>query len=164
VLPEPPIRRTQPSEVALPAIERQKLREMNLLDQTRIGYEQKQAYQDWLAQLAAEGYLTSEEYDARMEWLFAAQTEDQIKMAFRDLPRLKPTGMEPANPARRAVTPKPKLRHTVQYAAMWFVVGILCMIASGLGHDTFMFTFDSGLTIIWGVILAVRIMGHDKRR
>jgi hypothetical protein len=164
MLPEPPIRRTQPSEMALPAIDRQKLREMNLLNQTRIGYEQKQAYQDWLAQLSAEGYLTPEEYSARMEWLFAAQTEDQMKLVFRDLPRLKPTGMEPANPTRRVVTPKRKLRHSPGVAAAWFVFGIICMIGSGLSHDVGVFTFDTGLTILWGCILAIRIMDYDKRR
>jgi hypothetical protein len=164
VLPEPwqpQVRRTQPSEMALPAIDRQKLREMNLLDQTRIGYEQKQAYQDWLARLASEGYLSAEEYSARMDWLFAAQTEDQIKMVFKDLPRLKPTGMEPANPTRRDITPKPKLRNTAKYAAMWFVIGLVLMAASGLGHEITLLTFDTLLTIFWGIILGFRIT-HDK--
>jgi Domain of unknown function (DUF1707) len=61
---------------------------MNLIKGTRVGWEGKQRYTDWLAKMAAEGHLTSEEYEARMEWVDKARTEDELRVAFIDLPRI----------------------------------------------------------------------------
>lgn len=149
----------------MPAIDRQKLREMNLLDQTRIGYEQKQAYQDWLARLSAEGYLTDEEYSARMDWLFAARTEEEMKLVFRDLPRLKPMGMEPANPNLRPAKAKKKqsLSQSVTWAGTWFVFALILMVSSAVGHRELLFIFDTGLAMFWGGLLTHAIKHRNGR-
>lgn len=58
---------------------------MNLLPGRRIGLGQKEQFIAKLAELYVEGYLTEEEYDKRTDWVNAAQTVEQIEVAFIDL-------------------------------------------------------------------------------
>src|SRR5271155_1557681 len=116
---EPPIIPSRISDIGMNEIDRRKAREMNVLPTTRIGWEQKQAYIDWLARLSAEGYLNAEEYNARMEWLQAARTEEEMKVAFRDLPRLRATSMEAAAPNLRDTQPRKYLFPTPLVAGIF---------------------------------------------
>lgn len=59
--------------------------EMNLLPGHRIGLEYKEGYIARLSELYVQGYLTEEEYDKRTDWVNAAQTSEQIEVAFLDL-------------------------------------------------------------------------------
>lgn len=63
--------------------------EMHVLPCQRIGYDAKQRYTDWLAKLASEGYLTHEEWETRKQWVMDAKTEEELKVAFKDLPSMK---------------------------------------------------------------------------
>jgi hypothetical protein len=150
------------SEIGMNEIARRQAKEMNVLSTTRIGWEQKQKYIDWLTQMYTEDYLTEEEYNARMEFLQASRSEEEIKLAFHDLPRLRPTGMESIDPTRRVVTPTPR-RHTVRYAAGWFIFGLIMMVSAGIGHDIPLLLADSLLTVVWGVILGVRMSKIGQR-
>jgi hypothetical protein len=58
---------------------------MNLLPGHRIGLGVKERYIAILSDLYVEGYLTEEEYDKRTDWVNAAQTSEQIEIAFMDL-------------------------------------------------------------------------------
>lgn len=58
---------------------------MKILPGHRIGWEYKQQHIGILSDLYAEGYLTEAEYDKRVEWVNAAQTSQQIGIAFMDL-------------------------------------------------------------------------------
>lgn len=58
---------------------------MNLLPGHRIGMEYKEGYIARLSELYIQGYLTEEEYDKRTSWVNAAQTSEQIEIAFLDL-------------------------------------------------------------------------------
>lgn len=58
---------------------------MNLLPGRRIGLGQKEQFIAKLSELYVEGYLTEEEYDKRTDWVNAAQTIEQIEVAFIDL-------------------------------------------------------------------------------
>ena len=61
---------------------------MNLVHGTRVGWDDKQKYRDWLIEMASQGVLTSDEYDARMEWIESVQTEREMQVAFVDLPNM----------------------------------------------------------------------------
>jgi hypothetical protein len=61
---------------------------MNLIHGTRVGWEDKQKYRDWLIEMASQGVITSEEFDARMEWVDSVQTERELQVAMVDLPRM----------------------------------------------------------------------------
>jgi hypothetical protein len=76
---------------------------INLIRGTRVGFTTKQKYQDYLTEMAAQGHLTTEEYGARMEWIEAAQTEDELRVVLIDLPRM-PLTEAPAPKQRRSYT------------------------------------------------------------
>lgn len=61
-------------------------RNMNLSNATRAGWEDKMKCLDQLAKLSAEGYITSEEHDARSDWISNAVTKEQLDIPFKDLP------------------------------------------------------------------------------
>jgi hypothetical protein len=85
--------------------EANRIKNMNLISGgTRVGWEDKQRYTDWLAKMAAEGHLTSEEYEARVEWVDKARTERELQVAFVDLPRVPLT---PRPAAQRKRPPYP---------------------------------------------------------
>lgn len=137
-------------------IDRRKARDMNMLPTTRIGWEQKQTYMDWLARLSAEGYLTAEEYDARMDWLQAARTEEEVKVVFSDLPRLRATGMEPSNPVLRVTRPENR-----KYFIPTPVAGVILAfeaaitVSNGLAGNSAFF-ISLVITLLWVWILLVR--------
>jgi hypothetical protein len=149
------------SETGMNEIARRKAKEMNVLSTTRVGWEQKQKYIDWLAQMSAEGYLTEEEYTARMEFLQASRTEEEIKLAFSDLPRLRPTGMEPANPKLRAVVPLNKDRK-VRQAAGWLAFELLLVAIAGITGNIFTVLFFLAFAVAWGTVLVYRV--HESAR
>lgn len=72
-------------------------RKMNILSEQREGWLVKQAYQEWLGRMYAEGYISEAEHDARMAWTEAARTERELRAAVADLPpRIVPG--KPASP------------------------------------------------------------------
>jgi hypothetical protein len=150
------------SEAGVNEIARRNAKEMNVLPTIRVGWEQKQKYTDWLAQMSAEGYLTEEEYHARMEFLQAARTEEEIKLAFADLPRLRPTGMEPVNPKLRTVVPLNKDNRAKQVGVGIFFE-LLIAILAGLSGNVFVCLFCLGLAISWGALLVYRLHELPRR-
>jgi hypothetical protein len=146
------------SELGMNEIARRKAKEMNVLNTTRVGWEQKQKYIDWLAQMSAEGYLTEEEYNARMEWLQTSRTDEEIKLAFSDLPRLRPTGMEPANPKLRAVVPLQHPRR--KQAATCLVFQLILAAVAGIAGNIFLLLFFLAFAVLWGTVLVYRM--HDE--
>lgn len=72
--------------------------ELNLLPNVRVGWEKKEQYLHWLAKVASEGHLTSDEWDKRRQYIENAQTEREIKVAFTDLP--KPDFRKPPPPKK----------------------------------------------------------------
>ena len=79
---------------------------MNLVHGTRVGWDDKQKYRDWLIEMASQGVLTSDEYDARMEWIESVQTEREMQVAFVDLPRMPLTERpEPKQKKQRQSAP-----------------------------------------------------------
>lgn len=60
-------------------------KEMNLVAGHRVGWDYKQEYLAKLGEMYAEGYITEAEHDKRVEWVNAAQTSEQIDVAFTDL-------------------------------------------------------------------------------
>lgn len=153
---------SQISEVGLNEIARRKAKDMNVLSTTRIGWEQKQKYTDWLARMSAEGYLTEEEYHARMEFLQSSRTEAEIKLAFNDLPTLRPTGMEPANPQLRTVTPLQQDKK-VRQAALFLGIQLILTILAGVSGNVFTFFFFLGFAVVWGVVLMRRCHELPRR-
>jgi hypothetical protein len=89
----------------------ERYQQMNLLPSARIGWETKQAYIGRLIEAHSNEYLTDDEYDARFKWVTAAQTEEQIKLAFKDLPTLRVTGVE-LTPGTLHTPPKHNTRKT----------------------------------------------------
>lgn len=133
-------------------------RAMNLVAGTRVGWEEKQKYQLWLAELSAKGYLNSEEYDARMTWLEQAKTEHDLKVVLNDLPRmpLSEEYLTTINPQRKQrqttwtfIAHDPKA--TGFYALIWFfyllggaITGVLPIMIIGAT----LLTLYSFLTIV----------------
>jgi hypothetical protein len=61
---------------------------MNLIHGTRVGWEDKQKYREWLIEMASQGVITPDEFDARMEWVDSVKTERELQVAMVDLPRM----------------------------------------------------------------------------
>jgi hypothetical protein len=111
----------------------ERYQQMNLLPTPRIGWETKQAYIGKLIEAHANEFLTDQEYEARMTWISNAQTEEQVKLAFKDLPPLRVTGVE-LTPGTLHTPPK----HTKR---KWDVTKT----------EVFFFLTDLGLATLFGV-------------
>lgn len=61
---------------------------MNILSEPRVSWLVKQAYQEWLGRMYAEGYINEAEHDARMACTEAARTERELRVAVSDLPEI----------------------------------------------------------------------------
>jgi hypothetical protein len=61
---------------------------MNLVHGVRVGWEDKQKYREWLIEMASQGVITSDEFDARMEWVEAVKTERELSVVLADLPHM----------------------------------------------------------------------------
>jgi Domain of unknown function (DUF1707) len=59
---------------------------MNLIHGVRVGWDDKQRYRDWLIEMASRGVISSDEFEARMEWVDAVHTERELNIALMDLP------------------------------------------------------------------------------
>jgi hypothetical protein len=143
-----------------------RIRDMNLLPATRIGWEHRQQYIDRLIEMSAD-HLTAGEFQARLEWLQNAKTIEEAKIVFRDLPSLRVTKTELAPHLR----PKPQrsgepATSTSAWRAFWF------LFALDLGLWSF-FVFTGNLlvavgvslllTFLWGGALLV-LRSRDERR
>jgi hypothetical protein len=129
------------------------IKNMHLLDTTRIGYDQKQQHIDRLADLASNGYLTAEEYEARIEWLHNAKTLTDVQLVFKDLPKLTRPRPEPK---------KKKYQGSIQQAAAWFSVELAMTILGCTSSNMGMCFLFGVLTVLWGALLIYRI--HTRER
>jgi len=153
----PEIMKSPVSEIAEDAIGRAAIRDMNLLPATRIGWEHKQQYTDRLAQLSAEGYLDPGEYEARMTWLQNAKTDEEAKVAFKDLPSLRVAKVELAR-----THPRQWERRNTQQEMFWFAVSLGVLITSLLtGGLMTGLIISLPLTLLWGGFLIRDIRAHD---
>lgn len=59
---------------------------MEILPVTRVSSEQRVNAENRLADMFARGYLTDEEYAARVNWTANAKTEEDLRVPFTDLP------------------------------------------------------------------------------
>jgi Domain of unknown function (DUF1707) len=135
-------------------------RAMNLVAGTRVGWEDKEKYQHWLAELSAKGYLSSEEYDARMDWLEGAKTEDEMKVVLHDLPRMPLTEeyLTTINPQRKKQQKQPTIyfllhdpKATGIYALVWLLYmmsGIIIGAVPVMIIGALFLSFYSLLTVI----------------
>jgi len=105
-------------------------KDMNLIRGTRVGWEDKNKYRDRLIEMYTQGHLTEAEYDARMEWVEAARTDDEVRVAFLDLPRLPLTERPKPKKKRKPRTTSEFVREAPMYAGIiaafeWvvFIVG-----------------------------------------
>lgn len=124
---------------------------MNILPTTRIGWDEKRQYIDRLIEAHTNEYLTDTEYEARMQWISTAQTHDQIKIPFKDLPTKRITEIEP--------TPKTRSRKPNGYA----VTGTLLTEAgltvfTGINGPLIIFLYFLTLTLLcgWSIYRAYR--------
>jgi hypothetical protein len=132
--------------------------DMNLLPNSRIGWEEKQAHTHRLIEAHSDGRLTNQEYEARMLWISDAQTIEQIKLAFKDLPPLRITGLE-FTPGTLHTTPKRNVNsdviknyyYLIMFAASFSTMTLCILERSGLFYIPLIFT------IIFGVILNSKI-------
>lgn len=106
-------------------------RDMNIVHGTRVSWEYKQRYTDWLAKLTAEGHLTHDEYAARMEWVDASHTEQDLRVAFVDLPTLPLTPRPQPKRQRRPVCRWPESPYWMAGAATWELVLFILSIIAG---------------------------------
>jgi hypothetical protein len=142
------------------AANRQRAKDMNLLDSPRVGWEQKKTYQDHLAELSANGYLNAEEYQARMEWLQDAKTEAEMKIVFTDLPSVRVTKVELAPYLKRPpVKPKKNYIFGPKVAAAGFIIEAVITIINGSQGQWGAAGVTLFAALIWGVVFLMRING-----
>jgi hypothetical protein len=104
---------------------------MNLIHGTRVGWEDKQRYRDWLIEMASQGVISSDEYDARMEWVDAVNTERELNIALADLPGM-PLTERPRPKEKKGSGARYFIARSPYYSAMiagfeWlvFIVGVV---------------------------------------
>lgn len=137
-------------------------RDMNMLPATRIGFEQRLAYQNWLAELASNGYLTTEEYEARSKWLDGAQTQAEMEAAFADLPRMQMAHiLSPGYTGTRPKTePKPykPFGKSRTQAGMWAAYGLGWMIFNLVLWNPVGAGLFTAWFVVWGIVFIRRCM------
>jgi hypothetical protein len=95
------------------------VRDANILPDARIGDADRTRYMTHINDLYANGYLTSEEHDARINLVFKTKTATELQFLIKDLPNF------PA-PARKP------FRQTGYASAMVIFLGLALVIISGL--------------------------------
>ena len=133
-----------------------RIRDMNLLPATRIGWEHRQQYIDRLIEMSAD-HLTDEEFQARLEWLQNAKTTEEAKIVFQDLPSIRVTKTELAPHLRH---PQPKRRQCadIGLAAFWFALELALTLRLALtGNLPTALCVFLPLTLLWGMFLVLRI-------
>jgi hypothetical protein len=130
---------------------------MNIIAGNRVGFDIKQKYLDRLAELSANGYLTSKEYDARVDWINNALTSNQLEEAFKDLP-----SSYHVQQFRKQEKKKPGPYAIVQQ--WWFCVPFLalemfCTIADFTRHHT-----GVGILCLFGVMIWAFFLGRSIRK
>lgn len=125
---------------------------MNLVAGHRVGWDYKQEYLAKLGEMYAEGYITEAEHDKRVEWVNAAQTSEQIDVAFSDLQRamldMKMKEYLPVETKRTAShAPAPKI------VLLYFLVtGIFLAVGGSLvGAGIFFAAFIFCLLVNWNI-------------
>jgi hypothetical protein len=140
-----------------------RIRDMNLLPATRIGWEHRQQYIDRLIEMSAE-HLTDEEFQARLEWLQNAKTTEEAKIVFQDLPSIRVTKTELAPHLRH---PKPKRRQGagIGQTSRWFAAELVFMLWFALtGNLLVAFCVFLPLTLLWGTLLVLEIRARTSER
>lgn len=140
-------------------------RAMNLVSGTRVGWEEKQRYQHWLAELSAKGYLNNEEYEARMEWLEAAKTEDELKIVLHDLPRmpLSKGYLTTINPQRKQrQTTWQFIAHDPKVTGFYGLIWLVCMIAGMASGAVPVMLIGAFLFSLYSVLTLIRIKERGK--
>jgi hypothetical protein len=133
------------------------LAQMHLLSTSRIGWETKQEYLHRLIDAYSNGYLTEPEYEARKKHVENAQTEEQIKTAFKDLSALKVTAVKPAPHLQRERT----LNRDIGIAIVFTIAGFSTVI-TGTQHNPTFFIFIV-ITAIALTALLVNVVENLKR-
>jgi hypothetical protein len=140
-------------------------RAMNIVNGTRIGWDEKQKYQERLAELSAKGYITSEEYEARITWLDNAHTQAEMNAAFQDLPPMPLTEYVPP-PAKVS-----KIEKTGQFvvfspvfcgafAGFEFALLILAIVAGSVS----LMMCTSILITYWVTMMVIRMKQNNERK
>lgn len=141
-------------------------RAMNLVSGTRVGWEEKQKYSLWLAELSSKGYLSSDEYDARMAWVEDAKTEQDMKVVLNDLPRmpLSEEYLTTINPQRKQrqstwafMAHDPKA--TAFYALIWLFYMIAGMITGALP----IMIIGAALLTLYSTLTMIRIKERENK-
>jgi hypothetical protein len=135
---------------------RRAVKNLNLLDSYRIGHETKQEYQDKLADYAAEGFITTEEYGVRSQWLDEAKTEADARVVFKDLPRLRVTSTELAPHIGKRTAPTRKSAAWPTFSA---VMAMCFTIIAGVTGDPF-FWFYLAMMLYFTVLTVYRTRTH----
>jgi len=95
-----------------------------ILGRPRIGDAAREAMTARLCEYRAHGFLTQEEFDARLDIIQAAKTQDEAARMFKDLnPALLPVGVPDPAP----VPVKTETKRTVHPAAVWFWAMLILM-------------------------------------
>jgi Domain of unknown function (DUF1707) len=122
-----------------------KMKEMGIISSQRIGWDQKQESLELLAELSANGYLTSEEWETRTTAVQNAQAQEDIDLVFMDLRSAKTKLILAKGLAESKKTPKPKVSLST-YSKMAFPVAMVFF------DLTWMFV-DAQNGVWWGVAL-----------
>ena len=107
----------------------------------RIGDEAKQTYRDHLIEAHVGGFLTQEEYDARMTWLDAAVTKQQANKVLEDLKDVRLL----TTPVEGKVT-----RRWDKVTQMCLVTGTFGLLAS-IGGMTHQWIAVAVLMMLWTI-------------
>lgn len=98
----------------------------------RAGNRDRERTAQHLGQALAQGYLTLDEYEARLQTAFAAHTLDELDRLVADLPLERIRRHDPARRAARSAAARRSIRgHLAGYLAMvaivlsvWLAVGV----------------------------------------
>ncbi len=101
------------------------VRDANILPDARIGDADRTRYVTHINDLYANGYLTSEEHDARINLVFKTKTATELQFLIKDLPNF---------PA--PVKIKPPFRRTGYASAMIIFLGIILILVSVVMGNT----------------------------
>lgn len=107
----------------------------NVTDSKRVGDQERWKVNDLLTQYFEEGYLTKDEFEARMTSVVAAKTKTELKGVFSDLPELEAKPVLMVSSEGGGQLQKPKQHWSVYAVLAGAILNVILGIIMGItGH------------------------------
>jgi hypothetical protein len=126
----------------------------------------REAAGDRLRDAHAEGRLTVEEFEERIERTLAAKTVGELTDVTKDLPAVSTSIEAPSDPMPAAARPYAVRGPVRRLWASWCTVTVICTgvwLTAGLGNGHFGYPWPIWVAGPWGAVLLARTLSGAER-